>query len=417
MDNTSPAKHRAKKYLRFYLGIIVFIAIFSAGVFAGKTLFVNNQLNIGSAQASISEVLNIDRSVNHSTTVDFNQFWQVWDRIKSKYVKDNVKDVDLFYGALQGEVFALNDPYSVYFPPEPAKEFAKSLAGELSGIGAEIGMKNNHVMVIAPLPNTPAEKAGLRPGDKIIAIDRISTLGMDINTAVSKIRGEAGTTTTLTIAREGWLKPKEITIKRAKINVPSVLFAVKPGNIGYLRIMQFNDTTMSNFNKYIAQIKSKKIKSLILDLRNNPGGLLSTSVQMASEWILSGTIVSEKFRDGRENVHVSEGGHRLAGVKTVVLVNGGSASASEIVAGALQDQGVATVIGEKTFGKGSVQDYENFSDGSALKLTVAEWYTPNGNNINEKGVVPDVIVKQDFDKEKVGEDAMLNKALQILKKK
>lgn len=417
MDNISPTKNRAKKYLKFYLGIIIFVAVFGSGVFAGKILFVNNQLNIGQAQASISEVLNIDRSENHSTTVDFNQFWQVWDRIKKKYVKADVKDVDLFYGAVQGEVLALNDPYSVYFPPKPAEDFAKSLAGELSGIGAEIGMKNGQLMIIAPLPNTPAEKAGLRPGDKIVAINKISTMGMDINTAVSKIRGPAGTTTTLMIAREGWTKPKDITITRAKINVPSVTFAVKAGNVGYLRVMQFNESTIPDLNKYIVQIQNKKIKKLILDLRNNPGGYLESSVTMASEWVTSGNIVSEKFKDGHENTHATEGLHRLAGLKTVVLVNGGSASASEIVAGALQDNKAATIVGEKTFGKGSVQDYENFPDGSALKLTVAEWYTPSGNNINETGIVPNVIVKEDFDKEKIGEDAMLNKALEILKKK
>lgn len=393
----------------------MFVVSFGMGVLAGQSIFVKKQISGEQGRVEISKVINLNRSLSHSDSVNFNQFWEVWDRVKAKYVKQPVKDTDLFYGAMQGLVYGLNDPYSVYFPPKPAADFSKSLSGEFSGIGAEIGIKNNQLMVIAPLPDSPAEKAGLRPGDKILAIDRKITTGMDVNSAVEKIRGPSGSTTTLTIARDGITKANDVIIARAKINVPSVLFSVKPGNIAYLRIMQFNESTMPDFRKYVREIKNKKMGGLVLDLRNNPGGYLDSAVSMGSEWIKEGRIVSERFSNGEENVHETEGDHALSGVKTVVLVNGGSASASEIVAGALQDTKLAKIVGEQTFGKGSVQDYETLPDGSALKITVAEWFTPGGHNINEKGITPDILVKEDFDKEKVGEDVMIDKALQLLK--
>lgn len=418
---SSPSVERARRYIGWYLGILLFVISFGGGVLVGRTWNQKHSAKALSnevAQSDVTQVFNIDRSTIRTNAVDFNQFWQIWDEIKQKYVKQQtVNDSDLFYGAIQGMVAGLGDPYSIYFPPQPAKEFAKSLEGELNGIGAEIGVKNNQIVIIAPLPDTPAAKAGLRPGDKILAIDKKITLGMDVNTAVTKIRGQAGTTTTLTIGREGVAKPTDITIMRAKINVPSVVFSMKPGNIAYFRIMQFNDETDSLFSRYIDEALAKNAKGVILDLRNNPGGYLDSAVYMASEWAANGSkIVSERFSDGHENIHQSGGTHRLQKMKTMVLVNGGSASASEIVAGALQDYGLATIIGEKTFGKGSVQNLEPLPDGSALKLTVAEWYTPNGNNINQKGVAPDVAVKEDFEKEKIGQDVMVSKALQLFKK-
>ncbi|MBI5729473.1 MAG: S41 family peptidase [Candidatus Magasanikbacteria bacterium] len=410
----SPTKQRAHRYVSTYLAVILFILTFGSGIFIGRAMILKKQLSSSDSRVAVSDVINIDRGVNHSKDVDFVQFWTVWDKVREKYVKQPVKDSELFYGALQGLVYGLGDPYSVFFPPAPAAEFTKSLAGEFGGIGAEIGNKNNQLMVIAPLPDTPAERAGLRPADRILAIDRKSTLGMDVSTAVEHIRGSTTTTVVLTIMRAGWDKPRDLTIHRATINVPSVLFSMRPGGVAYLRIMQFNDQTTPNLSRYIGMLKDRKAAAIILDLRNNPGGYLDAAVAMASEWITDGVIVSEKFSGGRENVHETEGLHRLAGLKTVVLVNGGSASASEIVAGALQDQKAATVVGEKTFGKGSVQEFENLPDGSALKITVAEWYTPNGNNINEKGITPDTVVKEDFDQEQVGQDVMIDKAYEIL---
>ncbi|MEK7131783.1 MAG: S41 family peptidase [Patescibacteria group bacterium] len=408
----SPIKLRAKKYAGVYLSVILFIISFSMGIMVGKIWYVKKQITNSDGSVQVNKVLNLNRAINRSD-LDFGQFWDVWDKVKSRYVKQPVTEQDMFYGAIQGMVESLGDPYSMYFPPQAAEDFAKDLSGELEGIGAEIGIKNNQLVVVAPLPDTPAEKAGLRPGDKILYIDKESTFGMDVNTAVSKIRGKASTIVVLTITRDGLTKASEVSITRLKINIPSILFSVKPNNIAYLRVMQFNDDTTSQLNKYIKQIQTRGSKGIILDLRNNPGGYLSAAIEMASEWVTSGVVVSEKGMDGQNNVHETQAPHLLSGIKTIILINKGSASASEIVAGALQDTKNAILIGEQTYGKGSVQDFETFPDGSALKLTVAEWFTPNGRNINKEGVKPDIEIKEDWEKEKVGEDAVLSKALEF----
>lgn len=409
----SPIKLRAKKYAGVYLSVILFITSFGMGIIVGKTWYVKKQITSADGSIQLDKVLNLNRSLNRSS-LEFSQFWDVWDKVKAKYVKQPVTEQDMFYGAIQGMVMSLGDPYSLYFPPKAAEEFAKDLSGELEGIGAEIGVKNNQLVVVAPLPDTPAEKAGLRPGDKILFIDKESTFGMDVNTAVSKIRGKADTKVVLTITRDGLTKASETTITRSKINVPSILFSVKPNSVAYLRVMQFNDDTTGQLNKYIKQIQSRGSKGIVLDLRNNPGGYLSAAIEMASQWVESGVVVSEKGIDGQSNEHETQGSHLLSGIKTVVLINKGSASASEIVAGALQDNKKAILIGEQTFGKGSVQDFETFPDGSALKLTVAEWFTPNGRNINKDGVKPDIEIKEDWQNEKIGEDVVLSKALELI---
>ncbi len=414
-NNSSPQRLRAKRYAGFYLTIILLIVVFGFGILVGQRMVVKKEIKQNGGDMEIAKVLNLYTNNRDIDSVDFNQFWKVWDEVKAKYYKQPVKDSDLFYGAIQGLVYSLNDPYSVYMPPTAAADFMKSLSGEFSGIGAEIGVKNNQLVVVAPIPGTPAAKAGLRSGDRILAIDTKDTAGMDANAAVEKIRGEAGTTVVLTISRDGWAKAEDISIVRAKINIPAVSWEEKPGSVAYVRIMQFNDDTTAMFGKVIKEIKKKGIKKIVLDLRNNPGGYLDGAIEMASEWIPEGKIVSEKFSDGKTNDQVALGNPRLDGFRTVVLVNGGSASASEIVAGALQDHQRATIIGEKTFGKGSVQDYEPFSDGSALKITVAAWYTPNGKSINELGITPDIEVKEDWTKEEVGKDAMIDKALELLK--
>ncbi len=410
-----PTQQRAHKYVSVYLSIILFVIAFGLGILAGHSLYAKPASSF--SVASDTKQLIIDRAKNNDT-VDFNQFWQVWDKVKAKYVKQGINETEMFYGAVQGMVASLGDPYSVYMPPTDAENFARDLSGELEGIGAEIGVKNEQLLVITPLPETPAEKAGLKPGDKILAIDDEITLGMDVNTAVSKIRGEGGTQVILTITRDGDVEPQQITITREKIIVPSVLFNWTDENIAYLRIMQFNDDTTPILDKCITQIvKNKSVKGIVLDLRNNPGGYLETAIEMASKWVDNGIIVSEKGRNGSGQNHQSMGKHPLSGIRTVVLVNGGSASASEIVAGALQDNNKAKVVGEKTFGKGSVQDFEILPDGSALKLTVAEWYTPNGKNINKEGITPDIVVEEDWDKEKVGEDSVLKKGIEIINEK
>ncbi len=413
-ENINPIKVRARKYAGIYFTVIMAVVLFGFGILTGNFLALKKSITNAAENADWStNVLNFTTDKNLTKDVQFNQFWEVWQKVKTKYAKQPVNDSDLFYGAMQGLAAGVGDPYTVYFPPKAAEEFNKSLDGEFSGIGAEIGIKNNELVVIAPLPGTPADKAGLLAGDKIYAIDKTITVNMDTGVAVQKIRGQAGTPVVLTIMRSGFSKSKEITIIREKINIPSVTYSIKNKNIAYLRIMQFNQNTLPQFNKYVKQLQDKKINKLIVDLRNNPGGYLESAVDLASKWIPEGKIVSEKYSNGDINDHFTAGDHPLQDIKTVVLVNGGSASASEILAGALQDHKKATIVGETTFGKGSVQEYESLSDGSSLKITVALWYTPNDKNINEQGIKPDVVVKEDWTKEKIGEDIMIKKAMDI----
>lgn len=349
--------------------------------------------------------------------LDFNLYWEVWDNLKENYVdKTKISDEKLFYGSLRGLAEAAGDDYTIFMDPKEAKEFSDDLAGTFEGIGAEVGMRNDVVTVIAPLDGMPAQKAGLRSGDKIYSIDGETTIGLTVDEAVKKIRGPKGTKVTLTIIR-GKEKPKDIVINRDIIIVKSIKTEMRSDGIYVIRLSSFNDDTGSLFRQAASDIIAKNPKGIILDLRNNPGGYLDTAVNLASYWIEAGPIVAEQFNDNRRTEYPASGSARLAGFPTVVLVNGGSASASEILAGALRDYKKATLVGEITFGKGSVQTLKDLSDGSLLKVTVARWLTPAGDFINEKGIKPNVEVKMtqtDLDKNL---DPQFNKALEILKAK
>lgn len=403
---------RSRSWLIFF--IIAFF--FAAGVFVGKIWQVKDLVSNDHGQVEIAKVLDL-YSKTRSPEVKFSQFWDVWDKIKSKYVEQPVKDTDLFYGAIEGLVGGLNDPYSVYFPPTQAQEFVKDLEGEFEGIGAEIGMKDNQLTVIAPLQGSPAEKAGLKPGDQIYKINGEDAFGLKVDEAVQKIRGPKGTPVKLTIGRLGEEKVLELTIIRDVISVPTVVWEKKHNQIAYLRVSYFNGDTWNQFDKAVKEIQSYNPKGIVLDLRSDPGGYLDTAVAIASEWIKQGDIVKEKFNNGEENKYPTIGQHRLAGIKTVALVDENSASASEIVAGALQDYGAATVLGNKTYGKGSVQDFEVLPDGSALKLTIAKWFTPKDRQIEKLGIAPDTEMKEMFVKQADGtyKDVGLEKALELIK--
>ncbi|MFA6322681.1 MAG: S41 family peptidase [Candidatus Buchananbacteria bacterium] len=368
-----------------------------------------------------------------SKDVDFKQFWQIWQYVKSNYVKSDISDTQLFYGALEGMVASLGDPYTVFFNPDISKKFDEELSGSFEGIGAEIGRKNDQITVIAPLPGTPAEKAGLKAGDIILAIDGKETSTMSLDYAVSIIRGNKGTKVKLSVyTPDNGGTAKDLEITREKIEIDSVRVTKKidgqektdkndtqdnlmlPGNIAHVELLYFNENTLADWDQTVLKVLANNPKGIILDLRNNPGGFLTTAIQISGEWLDGKVVVSERLRSGEKTDHYANRQARLAGIPTVVLINGGSASGSEIVAGALQDYGVAKLVGEKSFGKGSVQDLKEFSDGSSVKLTIAEWLTPNGKNINKEGIKPDVevkLTKEDYD---AGKDPQLDKALEIL---
>lgn len=394
--NSTPAE-RAKFTLRRYSCAALIVAIFVVGVFIGRSSVSDSSAH-GTAQAPIT-IKNRDYKNASAKDLDFKQFWQVWSKVQDKYVKRPADEQQMFYGAIAGMVASLGDPYSVYFTPEIAQQFQEELEGSFSGIGAEVGMKDNRVVIIAPLPESPAEAAGLRPGDYIAEINEKSTAGLSVEEAVKQIRGPEGTDVTLTIEREGAKGSTKITIKRRKIELKSVTHQMLPDNVLLITLSSFNEQTMPQFNAAIATAQQKKVSGIVLDLRNNPGGYFDTAISVASEWLMPGQVVvaEREGKDAQSQEFKTVGSHRLRGIKTAVLINGGSASASEIVAGALQDHQMAKVIGTKSFGKGSVQEYEELADGSALKLTVALWYTPKDRSINESGIQPDVVIEEKKD--------------------
>jgi carboxyl-terminal processing protease len=409
---------------KFPIGWMIALAIvFASGLFLGQAFSLTKAVTDSeTGEVDIAKVLNL-YSNTRGDTVDFKQFWETWDMVKNRYVDQPVDDVDLFYGALEGLVQGLDDPYSEYFPPQEAKEFVESLTGEFDGIGAEIGKRDGQLVVIAPIVNSPAERAGIKAGDMIFLIDKEDASGLSIDEAVSKIRGKKGTQVTLTIASKEDVQVREVVITRDTIVIPTIISEMKEGNIAYVRMSTFSDDTTAELQKAVNDLLTKKPKGFILDLRSNPGGYLETAVEVASFWIESGPVVLEgSEKTGQTPLNARGKAHLLSNIPTVVLIDGGSASASEIIAGALQDTKKATIVGQTSFGKGSVQDVQPLPDGSAIKLTIARWYTPNGRQIDKEGIAPDVVVEEMVTTTPKGNgeveviDLGLQKALDILAK-
>lgn len=352
---------------------------------------------------------------NVSDQIEFKEFWDEWQLLKQKFYQQPVLDKTLFYGAMAGLAESLGDPYTNFFEPKSAEDFQQSLAGKFEGIGAEIGMKEGQLTIIAPLSDTPAERAGLLAGDAIVKIDGQETSGMSVEKAVSLIRGPKGTRVTLNIFRVGKKKaPFDVTVTRDEIHVKSVHWKMLKDGIAYIEVTHFNGDTRDGFDAAVKAVLTKNPKGLILDLRNNPGGFLDAALGMAGEWIGSGIVTKERKQGKIIEELRGTGQSRLRGIPTIVLVNQGSASASEIVAGALQDAKQAVLVGMKTFGKGSVQEPQELNDGSLLKITIAEWLTPKERSINKSGLDPDIIVDRTPEDYENQRDPQLDRAQGIL---
>lgn len=352
----------------------------------------------------------------HSTDrVDFSSLNELYALMKNNF-DGKIDSQAALEGAREGLVAAGGDPYTVYLDAKAAKSLSDGLTGSLSGIGAEIGIKNSYVTVIAPVDGTPAQKAGLQPGDIIVKINKEDTTGMSVDTAVSKIRGKKDTQVTLTLVRGTTNPAFDVVITRADIVVPSVKWSIKEGNIGYIQLTRFGPDTAQLTDKAATDLKSQGATKIILDLRNNGGGYLDAGVAVASEFLPEGKLVVEERTDGKSRDKLnSTGGGKLVGLPLEILVNSGSASASEIVAGALHDNGIAKLIGEKTFGKGSVQEIKQLPGGAEFKVTIAHWFTPKGININKEGIKPDTEVKFTTDDYNASRDPQLDTAISALK--
>lgn len=324
---------------------------------------------------------------------DLRLFTEVFTTVKKHYVEE-VNPHEIIISAIKGMINSL-DPHSAYLTAEAYKEFQTETKGEFGGIGIQIGIKDGVLTVIAPIEDTPAWKAGIQAGDKIIKIDGQPTKDMNINDAVSKMRGPKGKPVTITIQRESWKEPKDITIIRDIIKIKSVKYKMIDKEIGYIKLTQFQESTAQDLSAALKSLSEQGMQSLILDLRNNPGGLLQSAVDVAEQFLPpKHLVVSIRGRSGEKMEYYTENLRpSYTDIPMVVLVNQGSASASEIVAGALQDWKRALILGVQTFGKGSVQSLIPLSDGSALKLTTAKYYTPNGKSIHSVGIIPDIIVK------------------------
>jgi carboxyl-terminal processing protease len=382
------------------------------GLLIGGVLFAVFAVGFGLGSGSLS-FTSKQNSQNSSlpANLNFASVDKVYDLLRQNF-DGELKETELLEGAKRGLVSAAGDPYTEYLSPQETKEFDEGLNGTFSGIGAELGKEGDAIIIVAPIAGFPAEKAGLKSKDIVAEVDGESTYGKSVSEVVKKIRGPEGTEVTLRVIRGD--EDLTFKIKRETITIPSVESKILEGNIGYIKITQFGDDTAALTTKAANDLAAKKVKGVVLDVRGNPGGLLNSAVDISSLWLPPGkTVLEEKRGDTVIKTYQSAGNPVLEGIPTVVLIDGGSASASEIVAGALSDNNAATLLGVTSFGKGSVQSVERLPDGGALKVTIARWFTPNGKNIDKEGIEPKVTVEQPDDSKA---DAQLEAAQAELKK-
>lgn len=389
---------------------ITFVIILSAVCFFGG-------FSIGKSNLSVAQTNN--NSITAYGT-ESDQFLNVWNLLNEKYpFKEKIpSDTDRMYGAITGMVASFGDPYTMFFPPKEAKLFAEDVKGEFGGVGMEVGSKDGVLTVISPLKDSPAEHAGIKPGDRIVEINKTTTEGMTTEQAINLIRGKAGTTVELTVFRKDETDFKTITITRDIISIP-VINTQTDNDIFIISLYSFSETSSKLFADAMNLFKKSGLKKMIIDLRNNPGGYLDAAVDIGSYFIPQGKILVRE-NSGDQSSEIVNRSHGTdiqlpVGFQMIVLVNNGSASASEILAGALSEHGVADLVGTQTFGKGSVQELISLDDGSSLKVTVAKWFTPNGVSISDKGIVPKYIINERSSEKNT--DPVLSKALELLRNK
>lgn len=411
-------KYLGKNFFLFFGGLGLAGLFFALGI--TFSLYRFGLLNSSQVQLGIRDVL--IRGVFNTNTpdrvkdADFSLFWDSWAAVQEHYL--NRKDLDgqkMVYGAIKGMLESLDDPYTTFFEPQAKEEFEEEISGRFDGIGIEIGIRNETLTVVSPLDGSPAQKAGLRAGDKVLEIDGVSTSGLSLDAAVKKIRGPKGSKVTLTVSRDGLSESKEIEIGRDTINIPSVTFSKIDDDIVRIKVHNFYMPTSFEFKKAVLETMLSGRKNIILDLRNNPGGYFDLAIELAGWFLNSGDVVV-KQDDGNgpfvcDDCKASGLGF-LKNHKIVILINEGTASASEIMAGALRDNKQAKLIGMQSFGKGVVQEVFPLRENSSIKVTTSKWLTPNGQDIGSVGLKPDIEVD---DSEELDKDPQLDKAIEIIR--
>lgn len=415
--------NRVTGILVVLLILVILFGTFSVGFAAGR--FINPAL--GSLTLQSSELIQQSETPAVKNTAEvvappvdrddlFKPFWQAWDVVHEKFVDQPVDDVALMRGAIQGMLKALGDDHTSYLDPDLAQRFEAELNGqEYDGIGAWVDITGEYLKIISPMPGSPAEKAGLKPGDMIMAIDGEDMSGIDGELVRQRVLGPKGSTVTLTVRREGVEEPLDVKVTRASIVVPTIESKMLDNDIAYVKLYTFGDSTARDLRKALRTLLAEDPKGLILDLRNNGGGYLNTAIDVVSEFIPEGVVMYEEYGDGTREAFRAKSGGIATKVPMVVLINEGSASASEIVAGAIQDRQRGQLVGVTSFGKGSVQTVERLvNDQGQIRVTIARWLTPNERQINKVGLEPDIMVEITDEDRQQNLDPQLDKAIEIL---
>ncbi len=403
------------KFLVLLLAVIIIIfGSFSGGFLVGQAFPLLNQNN---NTITTTTQTNQSFSTANSEELDllFEPFWETWNYVLEQYVDQPVDQTLMMRGAINGMLGSLGDPHTSYMDPEMFRQQNTPLQGEYEGIGAWVDVTGEYVIIISPMPNSPAEKQGLKPDDQVIAVDGEDMTGIEGNLVLRRILGEAGTDVTLTIHRPATDETFDVTITRQKIEIPSVTGEMLEDNIAYIQLINFGESTHQDLRKILKDLLKQKPDGLILDLRNNGGGYLNTAIDVASEFVSQSPIMYEEFGDGERITYKAKPNGLATDIPLVVLINEGTASASEITAGAIQDYGRGVLVGKTSYGKGSVQNWVTLqNDQGAIRVTIARWLTPNERQINQLGLAPDYeieITEKDIENEK---DTQLEKAIDLL---
>ncbi|OGP57383.1 MAG: hypothetical protein A2V67_10115 [Deltaproteobacteria bacterium RBG_13_61_14] len=407
----------AKILLGLSLGLLTACAVFAAGIAVGAGVPALGTLI--SRDAAPLWPWNPDPAASDPAQSGqdelFQPFWEAWNIVHQQFVDQPVDDTQLMQGAIRGMMDALGDEHSSYMDPDEYLQANLPLDGSYEGIGAWVDTEGEYLTIVSPMPDSPAERAGLQPGDQVIGIDGQDVTGQDPSVVVRSVLGPAGSTVHLTIQREGAEAPLEFDVPRARIEIPSLETETLDGGIAYLHLFTFGEQTTDDLRAALRELLAQNPRGLIFDLRGNGGGLLATAVDVASEFIGDGVVMVERYGDGREEIYTAETGGLATEIPLVVLIDGGSASASEIVAGAIQDRGRGSLVGETSFGKGSVQQWIPLGDDAgAVRVTVARWLTPDRRQIGDVGLTPDVEVELTEEDMAAGRDPQLERARELL---